>query len=213
MNPSIRAIIFDFGGVLLDWNPRHLYRKFFNGNHAAMESFLAEINFAEWNLRQDMGRPFSIAVKELCVQFPQYADLIKAYDQRWEESIAGTIQPTLSILEALKQEGHSLYGLSNWSAEKFRMTRSRYAFFDWFDSIIVSGEVGLVKPDPRIYALFLVRIGRTAAECLFIDDSEANVAAAGQAGFKTIRYESSSQLEMGLRQLGLLPASNSLLKG
>ena len=204
LTPSFRAIVFDFGGVLMDWDPRYLYRKFFNGNSSAMERFLTDVNFMEWNLQQDKGRPFTIAVAELSQQFPHYAHLIKAYDERWAESIAGPIQPTVNILRALKQAGYPLYGLSNWSAEKFRTARSRYAFFDWFESIMVSGEVGLVKPDPRIYTLFLARIGRTAAECLFIDDSDANIAAARPLGFKTIHYQSSEQLEEELHHLGLL---------
>jgi 2-haloacid dehalogenase len=203
-NSHLQAIIFDFGGVLLDWDPRYLYRKFFNGNHEAMERFLADIGFMEWNLQQDKGRPFAVAVAELSAQFPHYADLIRAYDERWEESIAGPIQPTVDILYALKQAGYRLYGLSNWSVETFRRTRNKYAFFDWFEDIVVSGEVRLVKPDPRIYRLTLDRIGRTAQECLFIDDSEANVAVADRLGFKSIRYESPGQLKVELQRLGVL---------
>ena len=200
---AARAIVFDFGGVLIDWNPRYLYRKLFNGNSAALEHFLTDVHFMEWNLQQDKGRPFAVAVAELSEQFPQYAGLIRAYDERWEESIAGPIASTVDILHALKQAGYPLYGLSNWSAEKFRIARSRYAFFDWFESILVSGEVGWVKPDPRIYTVFLEQIGRTATECLFVDDSEANVAAAEHLGFKAIRYESPEQLEAELQDLGL----------
>jgi len=212
MNQSDRpyqAIIFDFGGVLVDWNPRYLYRKFFDGNAESMERFLTEIGFAEWNLRQDKGRSFAVAVAELYAQFPAYADLIRAYDQRWEESLGGPIQPTVNILRTLKQAGHRLYGLSNWSVEKFEIVRPKYEFFGWLDLILVSGEVKLVKPDPRIYAAFLERIGRTAKECLFIDDSRLNIATADQLGFATIHYQSPEQLESELRRLGLLPGSTS----
>jgi 2-haloacid dehalogenase len=203
-NPLYQAIIFDFGGVLIDWNPRYLYRKFFAGDSESMERFLTEIGFAEWNLQQDKGRSFAVAVAELCVRFPDYADLIRAYDQHWEESIAGPIQPTVNILRSLKQVGYRLYGLSNWSVEKFEIVRPRYEFFGWLDTILVSGEVKLVKPDPRIYTVLLERIGRTAKECLFIDDSRANVAAADQLGFKTVHYESPEQLETELCHLGIL---------
>ena len=202
-NPN-QAFIFDFGGVILDWNPRYLYRKFFNGDLNAMEQFLKEIDFTGWNLEQDKGRPFAVGVAELSEQFPQYADLIKAYDQRWEEAIAGPIQPTVNLLESLKRAGYALYGLSNWSAEKFQIARPRYEFLSWFETIMVSGEVKLVKPDPRIYTLFLERVGRTAEECLFIDDSEPNVVVADQLGFKAIRYESFEQLETDLKALGVL---------
>jgi 2-haloacid dehalogenase len=199
------TIVFDFGGVLMDWNPRYLYRKLFNGNTHAMESFLTEINFFEWNAQQDKGRPFAAGVVELTKQFPQYADLILAYDERWEESIAGPIQSTVNILNELKQAGYRLHGLSNWSEEKFRIVREKYEFFNWFETIIVSGGVKLVKPDPRIYTLFLKRIGQIASECLLIDDSEANIAIARQLNFKTIQYLSSDLLKKELVGFDLLP--------
>lgn len=198
------AIVFDFGGVLLDWNPRYLYRKLFDDDHEAVERFLDEIGFVEWNLKQDEGRPFAAAVAELSERFPQHADLIRAYDERWEESMGGEIGPTVEILYALKRAGHALYGLSNWSAETFRRIRHKHAFLDLFDGIVLSGEVKVNKPDPRIYALLLDKIDRPARECLFIDDSEANVSAAARLGFETIRFESPEQLEGELRRLGLL---------
>lgn len=198
------AIIFDFGGVLLDWNPRYLYRKLFDDDHEAVERFLVEIGFSEWNLKQDEGRPFSVAIAELSERFPQHADLIKAYDERWEESMGGEIGPSVEILYALKRAGHTLYGLSNWSAETFRRIRHKHAFMDLFEAIVLSGEVKVIKPDPRIYALLLDKVNRPAEECLFIDDSEMNVAAAGRLGFQTIRFESPEQLESELRRLGLL---------
>jgi 2-haloacid dehalogenase len=198
------AIVFDFGGVLLDWNPRYLYRKLFDDDHEAVERFLDEIGFSEWNLKQDEGRPFAVAVAELSGRFPQHADLIKAFDERWEESMGGEIRPAVEILYALKRAGHSLYGLSNWSAETFRRIRHKHAFLDLFDAIVLSGEVKVAKPDRRIYALLLEKVNRPAEECLFIDDSEANVLAAARLGFKTIRFESPEQLEGELRRLGLL---------
>ena len=198
------AIVFDFGGVLLDWNPRYLYRKLFDDDHEAVERFLTEIGFTEWNLKQDEGRPFAAAVAELSERFPQHADLIRAYDERWEESMGGEIEPTVEILHALKRAGHTLYGLSNWSAETFRRIRHKHAFLDLFEAIVLSGEVKVNKPDPRIYALLLDKVNRPAGECLFIDDSEANVSAAASLGFKTIRFESPEQLEGELRRLGLL---------
>ena len=159
------AIVFDFGGVLIDWNPRYLYQKLFADNAEAMERFLDEIGFDAWNLEQDRDRAFAVAVRELSERFPHYADFIRAYEC-WEESIGGAIEPTVALLGALKQAGYALFGLSNWSAETFRRIRPRFPFFAWFDAIILSGEVQIIKPDPRIYAILLERIGRPAAECL-----------------------------------------------
>jgi 2-haloacid dehalogenase len=204
------ALVFDFGGVLMDWNPRYLYRKLFNGDAQALERFLADVRFVDWNLEQDKGRPFAQAVAELSREFPQYADLIRAYDERWEESIVGPIQPMVDLLHALNQAGYPLYGLSNWSAEKFPIARSKYAFFDWFAFILVSGDVGVVKPDARIYRVFLEQVGRPAGECLFIDDSPANVAAAEALGFQAVRYESAAQVRRQLAELGLLPQNGHL---
>ena len=198
------GFVFDFGGVLVDWDPRYLYRKFFNGNSAAMEQFLTDIDFVAWNLQQDQGRSFAEGVAVLSVQFPQYADLIKAYDERWEESLSGPIGGSVNILRMLKEAGYPLYGLSNWSMEKFSRVRPKYGFFSWFDDILISSDVRLVKPDPRIFALFLHRIHRAAEECVYIDDSQENVAAAGQLGFKSIHFESPEQLASELQRWGLL---------
>ena len=202
---GLRAIVFDFGGVLIDWNPRYLYRKLFPGDDVAMESFFAEIGFTEWNQQQDAGRAFSIAVTELVKRFPSYADLIRAYDERWEESIAGPLQGTVDLLLPLKHAGFELHGLSNWSSEKFAAVRARYAFFQLFDTILLSGDVKLIKPDPRVFQALLDRIGLSAGECVFIDDSEENITTARSLGFETIRFESADQLRTVLQQRGLLP--------
>jgi 2-haloacid dehalogenase len=204
MNHPRQAIVFDFGGVLLDWDPRYLYRKLFNGNPAAMEQFLTDVDFMAWNLEQDKGRSFADGVADLSAQFPHYADLIAAYDQRWAESIGGPIQPTVEILRSLKAAGYPLYGLSNWSAETFNRFRHQHEFFNWFDAIVVSGEVCLVKPDPRIYELFLAKIDRAAEACVFIDDSAANIAQADRVGMTAIQFQSPHQLKAELQQCGVL---------
>ena len=191
--------------MLIDWNPRYLYRKLFPGNDAAMERFLAEIGFADWNRQQDAGRTFSHAVTELVKRFPSYADLIQAYDERWEESIAGPLQGTVDLLLPLQQAGFALHGLSNWSREKFDAVRTKYSFFELFETILLSGDVQLTKPDPRIFQALLERIGRSAGECMFIDDSAENITAATSLGFETIRFESPDQLRGELQQRGLLP--------
>ena len=204
-NTRSPAIIFDFGGVLLDWNPRHLYRKLFPGDEQAMERFLAEIGFDAWNHLQDAGRPFSVAVTELCSRYPQHCDLIRAYDERYPESLNGTIAGTVDILRQLWIAGFPLYGLSNWPAEKFDVVRPIYEFFNWFQAIVISGAVGYAKPDPRIFKALLNQAGRPAEDCLLVDDSPVNIATAQALGFQTIQYQKPSQLASELARRGLLP--------
>ena len=205
MNTPLPALIFDFGGVLLDWNPRYLYRKLFPGDEPGMERFLAEVGFCEWNPKQDAGRPFSEAVAELCARYPHYCELIRAYDERFTETVSGAITGTVDILYRLHQAGYPLYGLSNWSAEKFRLVRPCYAFLDRFQDMVISGEVGVIKPDPRIFHLLLQKVARPAEQCLLIDDSPANIAAAASLGFQTIRFQDPAQLASELSARGLLP--------
>lgn len=199
----MKTIIFDLGGVLLDWNPHRLYAPFFNSS-AEIDRFLAEINFSEWNLQQDAGRPFAEGVAVLSAQFPHYADLIRAYHERWEDSVPGPIEGTVEILKRLKKAGASLYALTNFSAETFPIMRRRYKFLKLFEHILVSGEVGMVKPNPKIYKLLLKKIDRPAEKCLFIDDSAVNIAAAAGLGFDTIRFESPAALEAELTARKLL---------
>jgi 2-haloacid dehalogenase len=198
------ALVFDVGGVLLDWNPRHLYRKFFNGDLESMEQFLKEIDFNGWNLCQDAGRPFTEAVAALITQHPRWEELIKAYHSRWEESIRGTIEGSVEILADLRNSGYPLYALSNFSVEKFQLVRERFDFFAWFDDILISAQVQLVKPDPRIFQVLLERIEREPAECLLIDDSGPNIKTACKLGFEAIHFQSSEQLRAELHQRGIL---------
>ena len=203
MNSSIKAIIFDFGGVLLKWDPHKLYRRYFD-QPQQIDQFLAEINFASWNAEQDRGRPIAESIAELSGKFPQYAHLIRAYYDHFEDTIVGPISGTVEILYKLKQAGYPLYGLSNWSAETYPRIRHQYDFFNLFDKIILSGEVKLIKPDPAIFNLTLQTIKRTASECLLIDDSESNIISAKKLGFAVIHFKSPEQLRIELRQLNLL---------
>jgi 2-haloacid dehalogenase len=199
----IEAVVFDLGGVLIDWNPRHLYRQLFAGDAAAMERFLAEVCTQDWNVRQDAGRPFAEGVAELQARFPAHADLIAAYDARWGEMLAGPIEDNVALLAELAQAGVPLYALSNWSAEKFPIARGRFDFLDWFAGIVVSGEVGLVKPDPAIFRHAIERFALTPEATIFIDDSAHNAAAAATLGFAAVHMRSPGQLREELRQLGL----------
>jgi 2-haloacid dehalogenase len=200
----INALIFDFGGVLINWDPRKVFEKYFSNDAQAIDDFLAEIGFSAWNLEQDRGHPFSQAVAELSAQFPQYAHLIRAYDEEWEQSITGIIPGTIAMLPKLKAAGYRIYGLTNWNVEKYNIIRHRYTFFDLFDYILVSGAVKLAKPDPAIFELMLNRINRTPQECLLVDDSPKNVEAARQMGFSAIHFTSPAQLELELKQSGIL---------
>ena len=194
------AVIFDFGGVLLDWDPRYLFRKIFNGDEAGMEQFLAEVDFYRWKELQDAGRSFREGIEAGCQEFPQYCHLLRAYDDRWAESIRGPITGSVEVLAELKNSGFPLYGLSNWSDEKFIQAHSLYKFFAWFDQIIISGAIKLAKPDPQIFYFTLGQIGRPAGECVMIDDSLKNIEAARNLGFQAIHFRSPEQLRQELAQ-------------
>ncbi len=198
----ITTVIFDFGGVLIDWNPRHLYRRFFD-SASEMEDFLTEIDFPAWNLHQDRGRPFADGVRELSAHFPHRAGLIRAYHEHWEESVGSPIDGSLDILREVKQAGYSVFGLSNWSAETFPLTLAKYDFFELLDGYMLSGEVGSAKPDPLIFRLAMEKFRRSPAECLFIDDSPANISAASSLGFACIQFQSPPQLAQELGRLGI----------
>jgi 2-haloacid dehalogenase len=204
MTMRISSVIFDFGGVLLNWDPYRLFNKYFAGDTQAIDHFLKEINFSSWNLSQDKGYPFAQAVTDLSAQFPKYAHLIRAYDEEWEQSITGIIPETVDILYRLKAVGCRLFGLTNWSAEKFSIVRHKYKFFESFEDIIVSGEVKLIKPDPAIFHLFLQKENCQPEECLLVDDSPSNIETAQKMGFATHTFTSPTRLEMGLRQMGIL---------
>ena len=199
------VIVYDLGGVLIDWNPRHLYRKLIE-DEAAMEWFLAEVCHGAWNEEQDRGRTFAAGIEEAAARHPDRRALIEAYFARWGEMMAGEMDGAVAILEELRDAGHELRALTNWSAETFPFARERFAFIEWFESILVSAEVGLIKPDPAIFRLLLERIGRTPAECVYIDDSAKNVAGAAALGFDAIAFHDAAQLRDALVRRGLLAA-------
>ena len=202
--PRRRVVVFDFGGVLINWNPRHLYRKLFAGDDAAMESFLANVCTTEWNERQDAGRSFADAVADLLPRHAAQADLIAAFGHRFDEMIAGAIEGTVDILAELRRAGVPRYGLTNWSAETFRPQRGRFEFLSWFDGIVVSGEEGVIKPDPRIFRILFERYGIVPEDAVFIDDNPANAAAAAALGMHGIHFRSPEALRRELEALGLL---------
>lgn len=200
--PPNKAIVFDLGGVLIDWDPRHMYRTLFD-DEAEMERFLAEVATLEWNSHHDAGRRWEDGVALLSAEHPKYAGLIAAYWDRWEEMLAGPIEGTVDILAKLKAAGCELHALTNWSTQSFPIAIERYEFLDWFEHIVVSGEEKLIKPDHRLYKILLERIGRSADECIFIDDGIRNVEAAAELGFDAIHFENPQQLRDQLVQRGL----------
>ncbi len=199
------AVVFDLGNVLIDWEPRRLYRKLFNGDGTAMERFLTEVCSPAWNLEQDAGRSWAEAIELLASRHPDRRDLIAAFRERWDEMLGGPIDGTVQILMELRTAGRPLYALTNWSAETFPLARSRYDFLGWFDGIVVSGEERLVKPDYRIYYRLLERFGLQPQETVFVDDSPVNVAAARHIGMTAIHFTEPAQLRRELLELHLLP--------
>lgn len=205
MPAQIDAVIFDLGGVLIDWNPRHLYRKLFD-DEDAMETFLREVCAPSWNLEQDRGRPWAQAIAELSARHPDQAGLIGAYRGRWPEMLNGPIAGTVAILEMLHKDGVPLFALTNWSAETFPHAEALYPFLGRFRAIVVSGRIGLVKPDAAIYRHAIARFGVDPARTAFIDDSARNVAGAAAAGLHAIRYTGPEALRRDLAALGLAAA-------
>jgi len=199
-------VVFDLGGVLIDWDPRHLYRKLFAGDDAAMEYFLATVCTHEWNRRQDAGRSFAEGTQLLKAEHPDKAELIDAYYSRFDEMMAGPIAGSVEILADLRDRGTPLYGLTNWSAETYPAALKRFAFLRWFRGILVSGDIQLVKPDPRIFALLIERFAVEPQRTVYIDDVEANVAAARPFGIHPIHFTTPARLREELVGLELLPS-------
>jgi 2-haloacid dehalogenase len=201
--PSIRALVFDLGGVVVDWNPRHLYRKLFPGDERGMQHFLSHVCSPEWNERQDAGRPFADGIAELQARHPEYAALIAAYWERWDEMLPGPIPGAPDLLRELGAAGVPLYALSNWSSETWPRARRRFDFWECFDGIVISGEIRLAKPDPAIFEHLLETFALDAGSALFIDDSQTNVESARSVGLHALRFASVPQLRHELRARGI----------
>lgn len=199
---QLKNIIFDFGGVLVDWNPRYLYSTVFETTDE-MNYFLENICTPEWNLQQDKGRSLAVATAEKQQEFPQYKEQIGLFYGRWGEMLGGTIAENIRLIEPLKKN-YSVYGLTNWSAETLPIAMELYSFFVEMEGIVVSGEEKMVKPDAEIYHVLLDRYGLKAEESLFIDDNAANIETSRQLGFKTIHFTPEVDLEKELKEMGVL---------
>ncbi|HTU88012.1 MAG TPA: HAD family phosphatase [Solirubrobacteraceae bacterium] len=201
-NGKPTAVVFDLGGVLLDWDPRHLYRKLFD-DEASMERFLSEVCTMEWHHAHDLGIPPEQTSPPLIAAHPEHADRIWAWTQRSEEMLAGPIEDTVEILRALKDQGVRCYALTNMETWTYPCRRDRYEFLQWFDGTVVSGFEGVAKPDARVFELLLDRFGLDPSSTVFIDDSAKNVQAARAVGMQAIEFESSEQLRRRLEDAGL----------
>jgi 2-haloacid dehalogenase len=198
-----RAVVFDLGGVLIDWDPRYLYRTLLD-DEETVEHFLATVCTPAWNEQQDAGRTLAEGTAELIAQHPEYGSAIEAFYGRWPEMLAGTIAGSVEVLAALRDRSVPLYALTNWSAETFPYARERFDFLTWFEAILVSGEEGIKKPDPAFFQLLFERQGLAPEASLFVDDSERNVAAARAVGMEAVHFTSAERLRAELSAHGLL---------
>ena len=200
------TIIFDLGGVLIDWNPEYLYRKIFD-DEAEMQHFLTEVCHSAWNKEQDRGRPFAEAVKERIAVFPQYEKYIRSYHERWDEMLGGAIEENVQVLEDLrKQPDIHLYAITNWSAETYPTAQRQFPFLGYFEEVVVSGELKLVKPDAAIYQVLLDRQPAIVPEqAIFIDDVLENVEGSRALGIHGIHLTPETDLRKELEALGVLP--------
>ena len=194
--------VFDLGGVLIDWNPRHLYRKVFT-DHERMEWFLANICNHDWNIQQDAGRSFDEAVKEASARHPVWRHEIALYRDRWMEMVNGDIPGTVAILHELLAKG-PVYAITNWNGDTFRATWKNFPFLARFKDIVVSGDERLLKPEPEIFRLLARRNDLKLEDCIFIDDAHANVKGAEAVGMAAHHFTSPEKLRADLKQRGML---------
>lgn len=199
----ITDVVFDLGKVLIDWDPRHLYRARFAGDESSMERFLAEVCSPQWHHRIDRGQPWEEAIAEAVSRHPTEAAHIRAYRDGWEAMFAGEIVGTVTLLRALGAAGLGLHALSNYPAEPVDFLYRRFAWMRLFRQVVISGRIALAKPEPEIYLHLLERIQRPAAACLFIDDRAENVAAARAVGMQALEFHDADALAAALTECGL----------
>jgi 2-haloacid dehalogenase len=197
-------VVFDIGNVLVRWNPRNLFRKTFD-DEARMERFLATALAMDFVSLTDIVADFSAAVAERARAFPEFARELHLFDERWVETLGAPIEENVALLRRLRRAGRPVYALSNFATVKFAIARQMFDFLSEFDHAVISGHVGVVKPDPRIFEILFERVGRGPSELLFVDDSAANVRAAEALGMAAIHFRPGLDLERELGQRGALP--------
>ena len=195
MNCKIDTIIFDLGGVLVDWKPEYLYRKVFNGNEKKVQWFLSKVCTSAWNAEQDGGRTIEEAENLKIAEFPEHEELIRLYYKQWHQMFSGPIEENVELFKQLKASGnYKIYALTNWSAEKWELALELFPFFNYFDGVVVSGQEKIRKPFPEIYDLILHKFTINPENAIFIDDNEENVIAAKALKIQGIHYKSPQQL-------------------
>lgn len=200
----MNTVVFDLGGVLVDWDPRYLLRKVMPGREAEMETILADVLNHDWNVQRDRGDSWSDAMAQLEREYPHWADVFRVFDERWPETMGGSKDGTVTILRELKDQGVPLFALSNWSAEKFPFAEEAFDWLSLFDGIVVSGRIGLIKPDREIFDYLLRTYDLDAGDLFFIDDHEPNVIAARSFGIHAHRFTGAASLRSELTDHGLL---------
>lgn len=201
---DIQAIIFDLGGVLIDWNPAYVFDKMFD-DEEKKKYFFQNVCTSAWNEEQDAGRSIKEATESLVAQHPDWKEYIEAYYGRWTEMLGGPIHETVAIFRELKESGrYKMYALTNWSGELFPIALGMYDFLHWFDGRVVSGEEKMRKPHPEFYQLTLDRFNLVPENTLFIDDNHRNIKAAEELGIKSIRFDNAEQLRTTLHSHGIL---------
>ncbi|MFZ0299176.1 MAG: HAD family phosphatase [Candidatus Sulfotelmatobacter sp.] len=205
MTANRSVAVFDLGGVLIDWNPRYLYRKLFAGDDKAMEHFLSTVCTPSWNAQQDAGRTLAEACALLTSMHPDKSPLIDAWRHRYDEMLGGPIHGTVDILSELYSREVPLYALSNWSAETYPTALKRFDFLKWFRGVLLSGEVRLLKPDPRFYEVFFRTFSINPSHAIYIDDLQPNVETATALGMHGILFTDPQALRKELQNIGFIP--------
>ena len=202
MSENSPTIVFDVGNVLIRWDPRLLYRDLIPDD-AKRDWFLENVCTRAWNIEQDRGRSWEEAVALLVASYPEWEAEIRAYDERWHETVPGMIEDSVTVLEDLKSRGDKVYAITNFSREKWVESLIRFPFLQKFDGVVVSAHERLLKPDPAIFHVLLERYALTASNCIFIDDSSKNIDAARGIGMQAVHFIEPIDLRNELRSLGL----------
>jgi 2-haloacid dehalogenase len=203
--PAVDAVVLDIGGVLMDWDPRHLFETLIDDDDER-EWFLTEVCSPQWNRRQDEGRGWADAVAQAVADHPGYEQWIRAYDERWMETVAGLYDDTVAVLREVHDTDHPVYALTNFSAEKWALACEHYDLLTTFDGVVVSGEERLAKPDPEVYRRLVERFGLRPTRTFFTDDVRVNVDAARDVGLDAELFTDAAGLRGHLVARGVLPA-------
>jgi 2-haloacid dehalogenase len=206
----IDAVVFDVGGVLIDWDPWHLYRKVI-ANDDRMETFLSQVCTPTWHAQHDLGVPFGSSNPALVTAHPEWAEEIRTWGDRFEEMWKGPVPGSVEVLNALRPSDNRVpvYAATNWGSENWRLAKTLFPFLEWFDGELVSADVELLKPDPRFFALLVRHFQLTPSAALYIDDNTVNVKAASQTGLIVYHFTGAEGLARRLEDLALMPETGA----